>query len=353
MPSLFRRIGRYPASPDIDPRENRLTEAFAAVLERVDGLAAFLVGEWTGHAVEGPVWIRTQRTTVNGNFVDLELAFGSPLEPHQRVWVEVKHGTGLHEDQLESYAADMTLELQTRADLVLLAPRASMPDVGDGATPVEWQRVARAIEAASRSNQFESGSRWLMDEFVTYLKEEGLADEEALNPAHVFVLSARPASDRAVARLIELGQQHVVKEWPSLREFSKRGGKPAHGPGWWATFDVLPSGTAAATWRKAWFEWSLREDEFRGQPRDAFAFCAGATFQSMKDSPLSISGNEAWLAALTAEGFERVQAWYWRLWRPLYPEQLMAETTLEAQGRKLGEWILESFRLLSASPPPH
>ena len=37
--SLFRRVTRYRISPTQDPRENRLTEVTAAVLERVDGLA--------------------------------------------------------------------------------------------------------------------------------------------------------------------------------------------------------------------------------------------------------------------------------------------------------------------------
>jgi hypothetical protein len=44
--SLFRRVSRYPQFASVDPRENRLTEAFAALLERVDGLAGALVADW-------------------------------------------------------------------------------------------------------------------------------------------------------------------------------------------------------------------------------------------------------------------------------------------------------------------
>ncbi len=38
MRSLFKRTGSYLSSASLDPGENRLTEAFAAVLERVNGL---------------------------------------------------------------------------------------------------------------------------------------------------------------------------------------------------------------------------------------------------------------------------------------------------------------------------
>jgi hypothetical protein len=43
--SLFSRVTRYPPSPSMDPRENRLTEITAAVLERVDELAEKLLLE--------------------------------------------------------------------------------------------------------------------------------------------------------------------------------------------------------------------------------------------------------------------------------------------------------------------
>jgi hypothetical protein len=61
--------------------------------------------------------------------------------------------------------------------------------------------------------------------------------------------------------------------------------------------------------------------------------------------------NQAWLAELSAQGFERVQDWYWRLWRYRYPEELMGAPTLEAQAKLLADWILDSFRTLAATPP--
>jgi hypothetical protein len=64
-------------------------------------------------------------------------------------------------------------------------------------------------------------------------------------------------------------------------------------------------------------------------------------------------GNEPWLAALRAEGFERLQSGgWWKLWRHLYPEQLMVRDQLEDQGGYLGEWVLDAFRTLLSSEPP-
>lgn len=347
MASIFRRVTRYPVSVEIDPRENRLTETFASVLERVDGLAAALVGEWTGVMPVEKAWIRTQRPTVSGKFVDLEVGFGSVLAPNRRIWIEVKHGATLHHQQLESYVSDLAVELQDQTELVLLAPRDSMPTT-DQARSIDWQRVSAFIRRWQRDVD-DPVAKWLLEELLTYLKEEGLVDEDALNPAHAFALAARPSTDRTVARLVEFAQQVVESEWGQAKKSSKQGGA---GWIWYATFPLEIMGEGASSkWRTAWPEWTLREDDFRPDTRDAHAFFAGMSFQSLKESPLGIEGNEAWLAARMAEGFERVQSWYWRLWRPIYPEQLMAETSLEAQGRKLGEWVAESFRLLAASPP--
>jgi hypothetical protein len=185
------------------------------------------------------------------------------------------------------------------------------------------------------------------------LKEEGLSDQEALTPADVFVLSARPAADRAFGRLVELAHQHVLVEWPALDDFSKAGGKPAFGPGWWASFDLSLSDEGPATWRNGWFEWVLLEDAPREESRGGYAFFAGVGFQNMRDSPLAASGNETWLATLSADRFERLQYGFWRLWRVLYPEELMSEATLESQARKLAEWVVASSRSLAAQPPPH
>jgi hypothetical protein len=65
------------------------------------------------------------------------------------------------------------------------------------------------------------------------------------------------------------------------------------------------------------------------------------------------AGNQAWLSQLAEEGFERVQDWFWRLWRYHYPEQLLLADSLEGQAKSLADWIVESFQILSDRPPPN
>jgi hypothetical protein len=222
VPSLFRRVGRYVPSGLLDPRENRLTEAFASVLERVDRLPARLVADWCG--VSAPAQaasIRTQRRTASGGFVDLELRFAgdAPL----LVWVEVKHGADLHEQQIESYASDILAEALGERHLVLLAPRQSMPQSTQGATPVEWQRVARLLQSLERDKSLHDVERFLVREFCRYLKEEGLADEEALTAATAFALAARPTAERTLARLLEIVDGYVPAAWGEPTNFLKEG----------------------------------------------------------------------------------------------------------------------------------
>lgn len=122
-----------PAEPTLDPGENRLTESFAAVLERVPGLAAAFVSSFDIAPADAawPLRVTTQRPTVGGKFVDLELEFGEPSAPELRVWVEVKHGADLHANQLENYLADLRAELHRETRLLVLAPRESMPSTPD------------------------------------------------------------------------------------------------------------------------------------------------------------------------------------------------------------------------------
>lgn len=354
-PSLFRAITRYSLSSALDPAENRLTEAFAAVLQRIPKLPSAFVSACLKFDVPeaAPVSIRTQRPTAGGRYVDLELAFGSALVPDLRVWIEIKHGAPLHENQLENYAADLAFESHEQARIALIAPRESMPTNITADTQLEWQSVGAWLNVVRTGFVADSGHRLLLDELVKYLKEESLMDEEALATAHAFVLAARPGADRAVARLLTLADSHIQREWGARRDFGKSGGsKPNYAPGfWWCQHDLVRSGEPPTSWRNSVFEWTLRPDHTRSEARDSYAFTAGATFFT-QDNPHKIAGNQAWFAARASDGYERVQDWYWRLWRYLYPERLLAEPSLDAQGRMLANWVIESFELLAADPPP-
>jgi hypothetical protein len=59
-----------------------------------------------------------------------------------------------------------------------------------------------------------------------------------------------------------------------------------------------------------------------------------------------------WANARLADGFIR-SAFYWhRLVRLKYPDELLGETTAEAQGENLGAWVVEAFRSLADNVPP-
>lgn len=105
--SLFSRVTRFVPGAALNPRENRLTEILAAVVEEVDGLAQALVHEWLGMGCpEGSPHVTTQLATPR-DFVDLEFRFGSFSEPEYVVWVENKHGSWLAEGQAEKYLQEL------------------------------------------------------------------------------------------------------------------------------------------------------------------------------------------------------------------------------------------------------
>lgn len=267
------------------------------------------------------------------------------------MWVEIKHGADTHDNQLENYLEDIRCETQGVGYVVLLAPRSSMPDAPPGVRQVEWQAVGRFMSQWCRSEDASPQARWLADEFVSYLREEGLMDSVRLSAQHAFELEARPAAERTVARLMEIVQTHIVKEW-GIPDKTAGGAYANFGQGWWASFAAPKGSEPAGTWRHAWFEWTLRDDTFLAEPRDSLAVFAGATFGAVQGSALTESTNASWFSERAQDGFERAQAYFWRLWRVRYPDQLLSAETLDDQGRLLAEWVLDAFRALAISPPP-
>ena len=65
--SFFSRVTKYATDGGSDPRENRLTEAFAALLEQVPGLTLELVRGWLDQQARDPwcdeTWTANTATT--------------------------------------------------------------------------------------------------------------------------------------------------------------------------------------------------------------------------------------------------------------------------------------------------
>jgi hypothetical protein len=252
---FFERVSRYARPLLVEPRENRTTEVFASVLERVDGLALALARDWLktdprrphaegekarAHACDAlrddelvlrrPV--RTQRFTRSTWFVDLELRFRRPRAGPAEdivIWVEVKHGATPHEGQLQNYLDDIA-KLPARASaVVLLAPRQSYPFLQDTPTAVAqctWQATAMQL-GRSRWRRAGGEQRFLVRELADYLGEEGLMDLEVITPIHLVALAEHERAERAVALACEIASAYIRDKWNDREQFEKRYGSPA------------------------------------------------------------------------------------------------------------------------------
>lgn len=401
---------RYPVAASVNPRENRLTEATAAVLDQVAGLPGAFVsclldagiadararefseGELArrealrasfGALISPRVDIATQVATSGGRFVDLELLVRPRLGVAGKgllLWVEVKHRASLHGDQLDAYLKQIgtrPVAGEVERVVVLLAPRGWVPPEA-GAVPTsvlraDWPDVGAAVGAAGgaatagvattagagKAAAPGAEQRWLLHEYIRYLKEENLSDPDALTTVTALTLMEYRTARDAAAGLCEHADAVLMAAdgWGPRHDHQQTRGKnpvPAHGLDYWATYDAHRKGQAVnPNWRGGWFEWGLRDttkmDSLEGA-RGTWAFSAGVTFDA--DSPLKVAGNEAWIARMTAAGFVRFwEAGYWRLARLRYPDEVLSDTTLEGQGRAVGRWVAESFGVLADDPP--
>jgi hypothetical protein len=168
-------------------------------------------------------------------------------------------------------------------------------------------------------------------------------------------------AEEAVAGICEHADAWVAAHWGKrTNQAIPRGNStdPAYGLDYWANYEPnRPGETVAPTWQGGWFEWGMRntreldyvnEDDIRG----ANAFYAGVTFEAKVNSAKT-AGNETWLNERLSDGF--LMTWfsgYHRLIRLKYPDELLAQTTLEAQGQALGEWVVEVFGRLVKNMPP-
>lgn len=367
MSSLFRRTLKYLPGQLVDPGENRLTEALAAVLERTPGLPTVVVREWCGVAViaEGTTWrerVRTQCQTEGGGFVDLEIRLVPELadggnhrgegraEPESSVlvWVEVKNGAGLHGAQLETYLRDIEREGASHTHVQLLVPRGFDEPYPKAVRCETWQQLAARLKrfrygTASR-NSVES---WLVGELLAYLKEENLMDDDRLNAQHAFVASVLPATQSVFTALWDIVEGRVRTGW-CTKSKSRRAGETC-----WVTYPIDPTGPVSVP--GAWLEWGMKADNKRDDPRNSLVIYAGLNATTRAHPTLSGDHGDA-VAAWSDLGFERIDDEYPRIWKFLYIDDLLPYPTLEEQAHEVAKWILVTFgqvteRLPAASAP--
>jgi hypothetical protein len=390
MPSsLFRRVTRYRASASVDPRENRLTEATAATLEQVDGLALsfvrqlLLLGERDAahrglpdaertrrrqlrelgrELVPDRVSVRTQVPTNHGRYIDLEVLLRPRPGAHGHgllLWVEVKHGADLHGDQVDAYLQDITAEHPgntVERIVVLLGPRGWEPaqPVPETVLRADWQGVARELAEVGRELRVPE-QRWLLGEYIRYLKEEGLSDPDALTVTSALALMHYEQAEAAAAGICEHADAYVTEHWNVPTDRTTHRGEPAYGLAYRAAYDACRRGEVAhPRWGSYEFKWALSHGpslQYVDQHRGTYVFTAGAATYYAKDEASKRAGNEGWMARRQADGFQRAWLTDYLLVRLRYPDELLVASTLETQGRTLGAWIVEAFEALGSDPP--
>jgi hypothetical protein len=378
--SLFGRVNRFIPTEGTTPRENRLTEAFAVILDRVDGLARTLALEWLGPgsprdprercgkpaatpslarlASWDQTWVEVAtQVPSNERCVDLELRFG----PHDRasvddvrVWVEVKHGTDPDRGQLAAYHE----KLAESGAVVLLAPGASLPYPTGGEVPAtvpqrSWERVGQVCARLASSTSHEEVQQWLLQQFVVYLREEGLMGVEPIGPEHLTALAYSHQAEGALKVICGQAKGYVEQHWEGVPGGEDKPGIPY---GVWYGWPRAPSGPA-----DSFLDWVVaRASGNQPIPHDgAVFFMAGLNVARGREFATS-DHERAWQRALE-EGkeidgrlvsFQRWRGNHERLHRLAYPHEVLTGSTVAEQGTALGRWIVETFDLLGNPPIP-
>ena len=353
MASLFRRLGTYRESDRSNPAENRLTEAFAGVLERVPQFAAAF-GLWFGAPEALPAsGVATQIPTASGGYVDLELRFGNLTRPSILLWVEAKHGSTPTAGQLRRYEHDISRTSADRSVLGLLVPSGvSMPSHSPEIVRYRtWQGLSRWLGAYYARTQatLSPVEAWLLQEFMQYLKEEGLNDLGGLRAKHVMALSNLDQA-RFLIRQLRDGAERTIESrgWVRVTGTNRDNGR------FWRHFRPTERSEADwdERWRGGWFEWGLTSDRRLGNPRGDLLFGAGFTVRGKNPPPGPLVSG--WATQLEAQdGFELAIDEHWRLYRYRYLDSVLADRDIEEQAATIGEWVVATFNILESSPLPH
>jgi hypothetical protein len=394
--SFFSRITKYPIHLKSDPGENRLTEVTAATLQRSPAFAlAFanhLLGDsyrWSGLREPGRrhlqrlEWLRstlgslrepkvdveTQVTTVGGRFVDLELTIRPGLGGGGGgllIWVEVKDWADLHGDQLESYVAEIRSTAKARSlepCVALLVPAgwATERSVPVEVAIAEWRGVGQAA-AGSMKGLRDQVTRWLLGEYVAYLEEAHLSDPtpKPLTKFSADALMREDSTEESLVGIIERAMEGIELSWGPVRtdDDSRRPLESGMNPSeeFWAQFRPAPKGRkVSSAWGGSWFEFGCRSTrEMVGDlvPNGDLAFMAGLTFCNRSEAA-RVRDAEEWLGRRVNDRYEFFSLdRYHRVARLLYPDELLARKSLDAQADLLSDWVVDAFASLADDSPP-
>jgi hypothetical protein len=372
------RIARHPTSGARDAREDRLTEVCAAVFAspHCSGLARFVAVEWLQAAVtderlanrallaalrdqlaeDGADWscnVRTQLSVAlpdGARRPDLELRFRNVSEasaPDVVIWVEVKHGTAPHTRQLHAYL-DAQRDSLSRGAVLLVAPRTSYPftpaEIPAEVPQLTWQQTARIIGNYPTPDPV---GQFLIDELRNYLAEEELMDPEQLTPVHLVALANYQEAREALDLVCDAAAAWIDKSWNE----QTRGQWPQTGTArerWWSYANHARDTPPIAVDERWGWSWEVIYDSAWIFPdRRVGVPCIGAGMTADRGSIATLE-QRSQDRLLDAE-FELRDKTRTRsteneyVWRIVYPEDVLAGATIDAQGKMLADWVIAAF----------
>lgn len=381
--SFFRGLTKYSSSSRADPRENRLTEAFAAVLREVEGLGLALAIQWldpgnadrfrgeeaaagSAEAFErlsggrAPVLrqVRTQQLELlpERRWIDLELLFDAG--GHElKVRIEVKHGSKPENGQVPSYRLDEAGN--PAVPVVLLAPSRDLPFTDTDQAPEDvpqrsWQSTLKTIERFKQKTPAPVAA-WILGHFIEFAREEGLMPMDAITEEEAGMVSALSTTTQALRELLESARIEIGRQWGEKDPEKSSGGK---GVGAWKHYRMAQRNRNEPPWldSEAWFEFKVSDDvdlPSAGIKPGEVVFIAGLTWDKpsgIYPGPLSerlttelTNRQEGAFAEFREHGYDRLM----RAWS--VSDLVNRGTTLEEQGVYLGAEVVAAFEELSAS----
>lgn len=387
--SLLGRIARYGVSPLRNAREDRLTAMCAALFDspHCAGLAHGVALGWLERAAEqaelpnvdvvrtmrdllaDPELSWTCRTQTQLRFdtedgarrPDLELRFtgNNPdggAEPVVLLWIEVKHGTSPHTQQLKAYVNGQPKGEGLHDAVLLLAPREQIPTFEPGEIPDEvprltWEATAELVKRHRPSNAI---GCFLVAELRLYLREEGLMDPEQLTPVHLVALANHHEAVQALEHICHIADEDVIRRWNARtsHDWAPRRGNPS--VSWW-TYPMHSRESKrlvdAGPWYCEWQYMRSTADQFTDGRPGVPCFVAGMTAEAAARAAVALS--ETTRKRLKQAGFDIVLAagsgGYDRVWCRAYPEDVLAGPDLGRQGKALASWIIHAFTTLSTA----
>lgn len=379
-PGFLARVARHPRRVGRDEREDRLTELLAAILDspHCPGLARHVVLGWLSKALEdrsragyfdletlrrlladeAEDWeclVTTQRVLVVNEGLrrpDLELRFvrrDDPSAAPLHVWVEVKHGTSPHTRQLQAYLDAQRESHLSPAAVLLVAPRGALFDqteIPERVPWLTWQDTATWIAGYPASGPVEV---FLLTELQRYLREESLMDPDRITPVHLVALANYNEAWQALDVVTEWAASEVAARWSEpVGEAYKTGHEWA-----WnfraSRADESPARDLGA-WKPGFWRFADASEYLADGRAGVPCFLAGAQatqgavkqFDERRAAALQDSG---FRLLARGSGIRSKSDW---VVRTIYPEEILAGASLQAQADSLARWVVDALTALTA-----